>query len=52
MGLLDSLVMFVLQTIVINFKVTSFKDIYPKKLEFKVEQQGNHASILDLDIKI
>ena len=30
----------------------TFKNIYPKELELKVEHQGNHASLLDLDIKI
>ena len=35
----------------VNEFLTSFKSLYPKELEFKVEQQGNHASFLDLDIK-
>ena len=32
--------------------LTSFKNIYPKELDLKVERQGNHASFLDLDIKV
>ena len=32
--------------------LTSFKKIYPNELELKVENQGNHASFLDLDIEI
>ena len=32
--------------------LTSCKNIYPMKLELKVEHQGNHTSFLDLDIKI
>ena len=32
--------------------LTSFKKIYPKELELRVEHQGNHVSFLDLDIKI
>ena len=35
-----------------NEFLTSFKNIYPKELDLKVERQGNHASFLDLDIKI
>ena len=35
-----------------NEFLTSFKNIYPKELDLKVEHQGNHASFLDLDIKI
>ena len=30
----------------------SFKDIYPPELELKVEHLGNHATFLDIDIKI
>ena len=30
----------------------SFKKIYPKELELRVEHQGNHVPFLDLDIKI
>ena len=29
-----------------------FKDIYPRELELKVENYGNHATFLDLDITI
>ena len=32
--------------------LTSFENIYPKELQVSVEHQGNHASFLDLDIKI
>ena len=35
-----------------NEFLTSFKNNYPKKLDLKVERQGNNASFLDLDIKI
>ena len=42
---LGSLITFVLQTMAM---LTSFKDIYPKELELKVER----TSFLDLDIKI
>ena len=35
-----------------NQLLTSFKNIYPKDLELKVELQGNHVSFIDLDIKI
>ena len=35
-----------------NEFLTSFKNIYPKELDLKVERQGNHASFLDLEIKI
>ena len=30
----------------------SFKSIYPKELELKIEHQGDHATFLDLDITI
>ena len=30
----------------------SFKSIYPKELELKIEHQGEHATFLDLDITI
>ena len=30
----------------------SFKNIYPKELELKIEHQGDHATFLDLDIKV
>ena len=30
----------------------SFREIYPPELELKVENQGNHATFLDLDITI
>ena len=30
----------------------SFKEIYPRDLELKCEHSGNHATFLDLDIKI
>ena len=32
--------------------LTSFKNIYPKELDFKIERQGNHVSFLDFDIKV
>ena len=35
-----------------NEFLTSFKNIYPKELDLKVERQGNHVSFLDLDIKV
>ena len=35
-----------------NEFLTSFKNIYSKELDLKVERQGNHATFLDLDIKI
>ena len=35
-----------------NEFVTSFKSIYPKELDLEVKRQGNHASFLDLNIKI
>ena len=35
-----------------NEFLTSFTNICSKELELKVEHQGNHASFLDLDIKI
>ena len=35
-----------------NEFLTSFKNIYPKKFDLKVKHQGNHASFLDLEIKI
>ena len=35
-----------------NEFLTSFKNIYPKEVDLKVEHQGNHASFLDLDVKI
>ena len=35
-----------------NEAVTSFRNIYPKELELKVEHQGNHTSFLGFDIKI
>ena len=35
-----------------NEFLKSFKNIYPKELDLKVERQGNHASFLDLEIKI
>ena len=35
-----------------NEFLTSFKNIYPKELDLKVERQGNHASFLVLDIKV
>ena len=31
---------------------TSFKKIYPNELELKCEHRGEHATFLDLDIKI
>ena len=30
----------------------SFKEIYPKELELKIEHQGTHATFLDLDISL
>ena len=38
--------------IYIYFFFSLFKHIYPKELELKLEHQGNHATFLDLDIKI
>ena len=35
-----------------NEFLTSFKNIYPKELDLKVECQGNHVSFLDHDIEI
>ena len=35
-----------------NKFLTSFKNMYPKELDHKVERQGNHVSFLDLDIKV
>ena len=35
-----------------NEFLTSFRNIYPKELDLKVECQGNHVSFLDLDIKV
>ena len=35
-----------------NEFLTLFKNIYSKKLELKVERQGNHTWFLDLDVKI
>ena len=35
-----------------NEFLTSFKNIYPKSLDLKVERQGHHVSFLDLDIKV
>ena len=35
-----------------NEFLTSFRNICPKELDLKVERQGNHASFLDLDIKV
>ena len=35
-----------------NEFLTSFKNIYPKELDLRAERQVNHASFLDLDIKI
>ena len=35
-----------------NEFLTSFKNIYSKELDLKVERQGNHVSYLDLDIKV
>ena len=35
-----------------NEFLTSFINIYPKVLDLKVEHLGNHASFLDLAIKI
>ena len=35
-----------------NEFLTSFRNINPKELDLKVERQGNHASFLDLDIKV
>ena len=35
-----------------NEFLTSFKNIYPKEVDLKIERQGNHASFLDLDIKM
>ena len=35
-----------------NEFLTSFINIYPKVLDLKVEHLGNHASFLDLGIKI
>ena len=32
--------------------IASYKEIYPKELELKVEHHGNHATFLDLDITI
>ena len=32
--------------------MASYKEIYPKELELKVEHHGNHAIFLDLDITI
>merc|ERR1711895_280424 len=35
-----------------NIFSDSFKKIYPSDLELKCEHSGNHATFLDLDIKI
>ena len=35
-----------------NEFLTSFKNIYHKELDLKVERQGNHVSFLDLDIQV
>ena len=35
-----------------NEFLTSFKNIYPKELDLKDERRGNHAPLLDFDIKI
>ena len=35
-----------------NEFLTSFRNISPKELHLKVKRQGNHASFLDLDIKV
>ena len=35
-----------------NKFLTSFKNMYPKEIDLKVERQGNHVSFLDLDIKV
>ena len=35
-----------------NEFLASFRNIYPKELELKVEHQGNYDSVLDLDVKI
>ena len=35
-----------------NEFLTSFKNIYHKELDLKVERQGNHISFLDLDIQV
>ena len=35
-----------------NDFLTSFKNIYPKELDLKVELQRNHVSFLDIDIKV
>ena len=32
--------------------MASYKEIYPKELELKVEHHGNHATFLDFDITI
>ena len=35
-----------------NEFLTSFKNIYSKELDLKVERQENHVSYLDLDMKV
>ena len=35
-----------------NEFLTSFKNIYLKELDLKVERQGKHVFFLDLDIKV
>ena len=35
-----------------NEFLISFKNIYPKELDLKFEPQGNHGSLLNLDIKV
>ena len=50
MGSLDSDVLCVIYDD--NEYLTSFINTYPKVLDLKVEHLGNHASFLDLGIKI
>ena len=35
-----------------NEFLSSFENIYPKKVDLKVERQGNHVPFVDLDIKV
>ena len=35
-----------------NEFLTSFRNMYLKELDLKVERQGNHVLFLDLDIKV
>ena len=35
-----------------NEFLTSFKNIYPKELDLKIEHRINHVSFLDLEIKL